>query len=67
MDETNEKPCRVYHGVAGVMPTVKDIKFDGMACDCGKIRFKAIACGCPDMPEGKQLISEQNPDYVPKE
>lgn len=56
------KPCKVFHGVEGQMPTKDRVEFDNKTCDCGKFIYKAEMCGCTE--PHLELKSYPNPDYI---
>lgn len=56
----DEKRCKGFHGINGIMPEGSDIKFDGITCDCGKIIFYKEQCGCPGSVDGFLLRSKPN-------
>jgi hypothetical protein len=58
------KPCRDAHRVDGVIPQPHNLQFADRTCDCGKLIFKLVPCGCPGNPHD-ELKSEQNPNYIP--
>lgn len=55
-----EKKCTPEHKIKDQIPTILDLKYDGQACDCGKIKWIAEDCGCSANPhlELKQYPNE---------
>lgn len=51
--------CKNGHSINGIVPTSSDIQYDGQVCDCGKLKFFAEKCGCPDKNR-LELISKPN-------
>lgn len=56
------RPCKIAHTIDGVMPTTRDIHFDGRTCDCGKLIHYKELCGCDQ--KRWDLKSKENPDYI---
>jgi len=43
-----EEKCKGDHKINGVVPLPLDIQYDGVICDCQRIKFYTQMCGCSE-------------------
>jgi hypothetical protein len=59
------RKCFQVHKINGHIPLPTDLHLKDMTCECGKLIFRAVPCGCPNNPHD-DLKSFPNENYIPQ-